>query len=857
MTEKIIDLKLSRRKLLQVSAVGAAAAGTGVYGSSLLAAQKQIEELKAQGWTAHPVACTMCGAYCGLLALTKDGQPTDEKSVRVLPNPGHPQQGYCGRAAQAMWVWNHPLRLRKPLKRVGERGSGKFQEVSWDEALDGIAKKLKEIVNKYGERSVVATSHTYTGFSKWLPFTIGSPNNISHSSTCNSAGIAGRDWVFGKGFSGAGKLEPDYANLRYLILIGRSMGSSMGALHTLNQARERGAKVVAVDPRMPDIAYGDAQWVPIKPGTDSAFVLSLMNTIIQEGLADLSFIAKHTNGAYLIKADGKPLTQADFEEKGSASLYAVRDKNSGKIVFQGVKNNEKGAAVGFIESPDTVQDLDFAGEVTLPNGKVVQCQTAFKILKDLAAQYPAEKASEITGIAPEQIVRIARDFANFKGAIDDGWYTSKNGTDVESYQLICIANALIGNIDRKGGLVVTQGAGFKVPSISHGKGPNGAKWEVSKDKRIDKIVYPESAGTYAAALEAAMTGKPYPVKASFIVGTTLFHREANSDRLAKGLAAQELVVVQDLMPHEVMDHADYVLPSTYFLERKDMGGVKWARDGSIYLSDPGLNPPKGCDARHDVWILLEIARRAFPERAERMGYKECKTAEEFAKYYDALTDKGFNSFLKQQETAKPGSAARISSDIKEKGWSTIKMKAYDVYPYKKPFGTPTGKVEIYGFKSFAKPGYDAIKPITGYVPSPAYSAPDPQKNQFVLVSGKNCNSCSGLCIFTPPSEFIGDRTLWMNPADAARLGISNGQSVEVSGVDNPYKAVCKVTVTKKVIPGSVFAHSFSGAVRTKNLNDPRFQFVKEGINSHWYATGYAQPIIGNLANNSCVAIKPF
>lgn len=127
-------LKLSRRKLLQVSAVGAAAAGTGVYGSSLLAAQKQIEELKAQGWTAHPVACTMCGAYCGLLALTKDGQPTDEKSVRILPNPGHPQQGYCGRAAQAMWVWNHPLRLRKPLKRVGERGSGKFQEVSWDEA---------------------------------------------------------------------------------------------------------------------------------------------------------------------------------------------------------------------------------------------------------------------------------------------------------------------------------------------------------------------------------------------------------------------------------------------------------------------------------------------------------------------------------------------------------------------------------------------------------------------------------------------------------------------------------------------------------------------------------------------------
>ena len=69
--------------------------------------------------------------------------------------------------------------------------------------------------------------------------------------------------MYGKGFSGAGKLEPDYANLRMLILVGRSMGSSMGALHTLNIARANGAKVVSVDPRMPDIAYGDAKWVPI------------------------------------------------------------------------------------------------------------------------------------------------------------------------------------------------------------------------------------------------------------------------------------------------------------------------------------------------------------------------------------------------------------------------------------------------------------------------------------------------------------------------------------------------------------------------------------------------------------------
>lgn len=67
---------------------------------------KKIEKLEKEGWTKHPVACTMCGAFCGLLAMRKDGEPLSEHSVRIFPNPGHPQQGYCGRSAAAMWVWN-------------------------------------------------------------------------------------------------------------------------------------------------------------------------------------------------------------------------------------------------------------------------------------------------------------------------------------------------------------------------------------------------------------------------------------------------------------------------------------------------------------------------------------------------------------------------------------------------------------------------------------------------------------------------------------------------------------------------------------------------------------------------------
>lgn len=816
----------------------------------------QIAKLEKEGWSKHPVACTMCGAFCGLLAMRKDGEPISEKTVRVFPNPGHPQQGYCGRSAAAMWVWNHPLRLKKPLKRVGEKGEGKFKEITWDEALNEIAGKLKTIVEKYGESSVTSTSHSFSGYAKWLTFPLGSPNNIGHQSSCNAGGINGRNWVFGKGFDGAGKLEPDYAHLRYLILLGRSMGASMGALHTLNEARAFGAKVVAIDPRMPDIAYGDADWYGIRPGTDGAFIACLINQMIQNGTADFKFIEKNTNGAYLVKPDGAPLTQADMVEGGDKSKFVVANKD-GQLSFRGVKKDEKGAPVGFDEDPNFAADLNMRGSVKLADGKLLDVKTAFNVLKDTVAAYTPEKTSEITGMDPEVLRRIAFDFTNLKGVIDDGWYTSKNGTDVELYQMVAIANAINGNIDVKGGLVVTAGAGFKVPSVSAGKGPNGEKWEMAKEKRIDKIVYPEACGTYKVALQAALTGKPYPVKAGFFVGTTMFHREANSEELAKGLKALELCVVQDVLPQELVDYADYVLPATYFMERKEMAGVKWALNGSIYLSDPGLTPPKGCEARHDVWILLEILRRAFPERAARVGYTECKTAEEFNAYFDKFTETGYKKFLASCEQAKPGSAKEISEHVKEKGWATIKMKKYDQYPYVKPFGTPSGKVEIYGFKSFTNPSYlKAMPPVSALMASPAYTAPKPNSDEFVLVSGKNCVTCSGLNMFTEPTRYLGDRTVWMNPADADRLGIHDGETVQLEGLDTKYKAQAKVTVTKKVVPGAVFAFGFSGGNRTKNLiTDPNYQFVKEGINSHWFATGYAQPVFGNVANNSSVKIS--
>lgn len=168
MSVDFVNLSMTRRKLIKGTACSAAAASAPSLVNHAFA--EQIAKLEKEGWSKHPVACTMCGAYCGILAMRKEGEPISEKTVRIFPNPGHPQQGYCGRSAGAMWIWNHPLRLRKPLKRIGEKGEGKFKEITWDEALNEIGAKVKDLVQKYGESCITTTSHNFQGMSKWLTF---------------------------------------------------------------------------------------------------------------------------------------------------------------------------------------------------------------------------------------------------------------------------------------------------------------------------------------------------------------------------------------------------------------------------------------------------------------------------------------------------------------------------------------------------------------------------------------------------------------------------------------------------------------------------------------------------------------
>ena len=848
---------ISRRTFL--GATAAAAGGFAV--PSLAEVEKTVAKLQAEGWEAHPTACCMCGARCGLLALKKKGAKPGRDTVRIFPNPSHPQRGYCGRGAQTLWLWDHPLRIRKPLKRKGERGSGEFEEISWDHALTEIAEKIKKITEEYGERSVLLTSHNFTGYQAWFAQPFGTPNVVNHSATCNSASTLGRRMIFGNAYGGVGAVDPDYGNARYLLLVGRTLNCAAGIFGVAAQARARGCQLVFVDPRMPEGALGDAKWIPIKPATDGAFLQGLLHVGLKEGLCDLDWVAHWTNGPCLVHDDLRPVTESEVVEGGSARRFAVIDKATGELRWQGPKLNEKGAVVGFDHDPTEPLLLSHTREIEFLDGHRETVKTAFEAFKAVNDRYTPEETAKLTGIPVETIVETARDFFKLKGVCDDGWYSSRNGNDVEAFGMMNLINLFTGRFDRPGGLIATQGGGYGgAPGIKAAgtkrTGPTGVTWEVAPGKPLDKQYYPEGVGSFHSTFEAMKTGKPYPVRALFITGGALFHREANSARLIEALKSLDLVVAQDLMPHESNDYADYVLPSTFFLENHEYLGVTYARDGYVQRSSAEIDPPEGVEARHDIWQFLEILRRAYPDRAARAGYtEEIKDRAGWKAWWDKnMVEAGWQKWIAKKNAEKPGEGDRILKEVNERGWSMTIPKKYEQVPYVRPFPTPTGKAEIVSFFVATSPTCKGIRPIPEMVPVTAYTAPKPLSDEFVLVSGKDAVSGAGCTMFTWPTKYLGDRTLWMNPVDADRLGIQTGDTVEVEGLDNHVKGRAQITVTNRVRVGSLFSHGFSGGIRTKGL-PANYAWAREGVNSNWFTLGVSQAACGNMNNNTSVRIK--
>lgn len=850
---------LTRREVMKGVGLAATATACGPVWANWLGDAKDVAALVAGGYQKKFSACFVCGAGCGLMALEKSGP--EGKEVFLAPNPDHPQRGYCGRGASALWIWNHPLRLKKPMKRVGERGEGRFTEISWDEALDEIAAKLKAAVIAKGERSVAFTSHDLTPLAQMVGWALGTPNIVNHSSACNTAGVVARRWTYAAPYDHHRRVDPDYENCRFLLLIGRTMQASMGAAHRVAQARAAGAKIVFVDPRRPDGAYADSQWLPILPGTDTALVLGMVREIVESRLADEKFMTLHTNAPLLIRDDGTPLTAADVTGDKAAIGFAVWDGKAGAVAFQGVKRNDRGVAVEYVATPGAEPALDYEGEVALVSGERVKVRTAWRLIRARVAPYTIDQTAQLTGLPAAQIRTLARDFATQGGVADDLWYVTRNGNDTDAVRAVLLLNAVVGNADRKGGLAFSRGAGINLVSLNSAtkrvSTPVG-QFDLAETRRIDNHVYSETNGTFQVVVDAVLTGKPYPISSLFVVGTTLIQREPNAQRVIEALKKLDLVVVQDLLPQDVCDYADYVLPSSFFLEREEIADVKWTMAAALHRSDAILPMPKGVDGRDDLWILLEILRRSFPERAQKLNYGEAQaTAAGYATYKAQMDAKMLASCLAGWSPREPEVATRVQSELRDKGYCVLGAKRYDELPYTKPFDTPTGKIEVYALRAVQNAAMRQAKvdPLPQYRPVTAYKLPS-APDEFYVVTGKSMSNGSGAAAFSITGLAVGDRRVWMHPDDGTRMGLKDDDRIVVEGLDTGVTGRAAVRLTRMVRKGVLFTYSFSGGYTSSALTkDPRFAFMREGINPNALANGKAEAVTGSLANNFSARVR--
>lgn len=236
--------------------------------------------------------CAVCGSCCEVDAYVENGKMISVEGARNMPGQ---KGGMCAKgAAGAQFLYNQE-RVLYPMKRTGERGSGNFERISWDEALDMIAERLLDIRDRYGARSVVF----YAGYPKWfrpallrLANAYGTPNFCTESSTCFQAAALAWRSVYGNQICG-----PDLKNTNTLLIWSSNLYHTNTTMSGMYQSlKKRGVRIIDVDPRHTVTAHDADIHLQLTPGTDGALALSMAQVIIEEDLYDREFVDSYVYG---------------------------------------------------------------------------------------------------------------------------------------------------------------------------------------------------------------------------------------------------------------------------------------------------------------------------------------------------------------------------------------------------------------------------------------------------------------------------------------------------------------------------------------------------------------------------------
>lgn len=751
---------ISRRTLVKSTALGSLALAAGSFslpfGMRTAAAAVQRAMQPAEDKVVWGACSVNCGSRCALRSHVRDNEvywvETDNTGDDVY---GNHQVRACLRGRSIRRRINHPDRLNYPMKRVGKRGEGKFERISWDEALNTIAGSLKGTVEKYGNEAV------YINYSSGI---VG--GNITRSSP--SASIIARLMAIYGGFLGQygtystaqiayampytygsneGNSTSDIENSKLVVMFGNNPAetrmSGGGITYFLEQARERsGARMIVIDPRYTDTAAGrEDEWIPIRPGTDAALVAGMAWVLINENLVDQPFLDKYCVG---------------YDEK------------------------------------------------TLPEGAPANGHYKAYILgqgDDGIAKTP-QWASAVTGIPADRIVKLAREIGQTKPAyICQGWGPQRQANGELTSRAIAMLPILTGNVGINGG---NSGARESTYTITIERMPmpdNPVKTKISCFTWTDAI----ERGPEMTATRDGVQGKDkldVPIK--FIwnyAGNTITNQHSDinhtHDVLQDDKKCEMIVVIENFMTSSAM-YADILLPDLMTVEQEDIIPNDYAGNMGYLIFIQPVTAPK-FERKPIYWITSEIARRLGPDIYQ--AFTEGRTQEEWLKYLYAKMLAKDPQLPSYDALKKMGIYKR-----KDPAGHYVAYKKFREDPQANPLKTPSGKIEIYS-SALAKIANtweiakdEVISPLPVYASTPE-GWDDPSRNTFPLqlfgfhYKARTHSSYGNIEILAAACR----QEVWINPIDAQKRGIANGDNVRVFNARGEVRIAAKVT--PRIMPG--------------------------------------------------------
>jgi len=766
--------------------------------------------------------CHACmGWPCPVRAKIVDGKVVKIEGQKIPGLDGR----LCAKGHALIDQLYRPDRLKYPMRRVGKKGEGKFKRITWDEALTEIASVLK----KYRDEGHPEYVHLAYGCGHWGNVPIqhyfskvyGTPNiSHHHGDACNGTGVAASRITGGIGW-------PDYQNAKYVLEVSHNpLGGGTPPAHfsvgAFNEAMRKGTRIVVVDPRLSETAaIPGAEWVPIKPGTDAAFFLGLIHTLIAGKLYDEDFLLKYTNAPILIQPDGYPLKDAEGN-------FLVWDTAAGNV-----------GALDETSSPALLG----AYEVVIKGSKKV-CKTAFQLLAERAAEYTPERASEITTIPAEKIVEIAREIGAAKPAVATNWNAPHScfyTNSLQAWRLRHVLAMLLGSYDAPGGMLLPEldnvqvflrGSPGDMPTIFPLAMPPVKPTEPvtapSIELGTDPSRYPYADAIPKFARRGILEEQPYPIKAMIVYGNSLLNSHTHTQEYKRAIEREDLfLVVIDIWPNDHIDYADIVLPDACSLERLEVMTVLWGNNMKVVTSLlPVVGPLYDTRDVSDIYIGL----------AEKLGLKE---------YFDFTKEEWFDTQLKPLGIDK--------KYLEEHGaYYELTEPTYYRFPHKIKPKTPTRRLEIYStlppvLELFEKTGRDPhADPLPNYVP---LNVGEPKAdNEFYLLSTKcaileTASSQDNAYLMEEHIDGLGLTKLWINADKASKLGIKDGDLVKVWSESTGAEGVVRTKVTEGLHPSAAFVFTGFGH-KAKMMTVAR---GKEGINVNEFIPDHMELLSGAAA----------